>query len=73
MPAMGEPINQGGGHGLVAEDLGPFGERQVGGDDQRHALAQGRAELEQQLGARFGERYEPELVDSARFFPLRTR
>jgi len=33
----------------------------------------GRAELEQQLGARFGERYEPELVDSARFFPLRTR
>jgi len=30
---MGEPIEQGRGHLGVAEDVGPFAEREVGGDD----------------------------------------
>jgi len=32
---MREPVEHGGGHFLVAEDLGPFSEGKIGGDDHR--------------------------------------
>ena len=35
---MREPVEHGGGHLLVAEDLGPFPESEAGGDDHRGLL-----------------------------------
>jgi hypothetical protein len=32
---MREPVEHGGGHFLVAEDLGSFSEGKIGGDDHR--------------------------------------
>jgi hypothetical protein len=35
-----DAIEHGGGHLLVAEDLGPFPEAQIGGDDHRGLLVE---------------------------------
>lgn len=37
---MSEAIEQCGGHFGVAEDIGPFGEAQVGGDDHAGAFVE---------------------------------
>jgi len=46
-----EPIQQRGGHLCVAEDLGPFREAEVGGDDHAGAFVELAQEVEQQRAA----------------------
>ena len=44
--AMGEAIEQGGGHLCVAKNAGPFAEAQVGGDDDAGALVEFAEKME---------------------------
>src|SRR5208283_1595754 len=60
---MGEAIEQGGGHLGVAEHRRPFGEGEVGGDDDRRPLVEPAYQVEQQLAARLGERQIAEFVE----------
>ena len=60
---MGEAIEDSAGKTLRSEDLGPFVEGQVRGDDDRAALVALRDDLEQEFGPGLGERNEAELVD----------
>ena len=45
---MGETVEQGGGHLGIAEDVGPFGEVQVGGDGEAGVFVQLADQVEQQ-------------------------
>ena len=63
MDVMGQAVQNGAGEAFRAEDLGPFIEWQVGGDDDRAALVALGDDLEQQLGAGLAERNEAEFVD----------
>ncbi len=60
---MGQPVEQGAGETFGAEDLGPFVERQVAGDQRGAAFVALRDQLEQQLGAGLGEGDEAQLID----------
>jgi hypothetical protein len=60
---MGQPIQHGGGHLGVAEDLRPIGEGEVGGDQQRRVLIELADQMEQQLAAGLAERQIAEFVD----------
>ena len=60
---MGEAIEERAGEALGAEHLGPFVERQIGGDQGRAPLVALAEHLEQQLGAGLGQRHEAEFVD----------
>lgn len=67
MDAMGQAVEQSAGHALIAENAGPFLERQVRCNDGRTsfvALAEG---LEQQFGADLGKRHIAEFVDDQQF------
>ncbi len=44
---MREPVEKGRCHLCIAEDLGPFGEAEVGGDDHAGALLELAQEVEQ--------------------------
>jgi hypothetical protein len=46
LAVMGEPVEQRGGHLGVAEDGWPFAEREVGGEDDRGALARPADQME---------------------------
>ena len=59
---MGEPVEQGAGQPLGAEDLGPLVEGQVRGDQRRGLLVALREDLEQQLGAGLRQRHVAEFV-----------
>ena len=48
---MGKPVQQGAGEPFGAEDIGPFVEGQVAGDQRRGALIALADGLEEQLGA----------------------
>lgn len=61
--AMGEPIQQGGRHALIAaHDGGPLGKAQIGRNNDRDPLVEGGADLEQELGSGRGKRQKPQLV-----------
>jgi len=60
---MREPVEHGGGHLLVAEDLGPFPEGEVGGDDHRGLLVELGDQMKQQLACVFGERQVAQLIE----------
>jgi len=60
---MGESVEQGAGEAFGTEDLGPFLEGQVRGDQGRAALVALAEHLEEQLGACFGQGHEAEFVD----------
>src|SRR5271166_2394018 len=60
---MGQAIEHCGGHPGVAEHLGPIGEGEVGGDQQRGVLVELADQVEQQLPAGLAERQVAELVD----------
>src|SRR6056297_2256058 len=49
--AMGEPIEQRGGHLGVAEDGGPFAEAQIGGDDDTCAFVEFAEQMKEQRAA----------------------
>ncbi len=46
---VGQAVEHGGGHLGIAEHLGPVGEGQVGGDQQRRVLIEFADQVEQQL------------------------
>src|SRR5207248_7928920 len=58
-----EPVDHGGGDGLVAEDLAPGGEGLVAGDDQAGALVAAGDEREHQVGGLGVEGDVADLVD----------
>ena len=59
----GETIDDRLGEPGVGEDLGPFAEGQVGGDDQRAAFVALGEDLEDQLGGAVGQCEIAELVE----------
>src|SRR4051794_39539876 len=60
--AVGEPVDDGFGEAGVVEDLGPFAEWEVGGDDQRSAFVAFGEDLEEELGGAGGQGEIAELV-----------
>src|SRR3954453_21477033 len=60
---VGKPVEHGGGHLGVTEDLRPIGECQVGGDQQRGVLVELADQMEQQLAAGLAERQITKLID----------
>ena len=50
-----QPIKQGGSHHRIAEHLGPFGEASVGGEDHGVFFIPRTDQLEEQIGAFFGQ------------------
>src|SRR5487761_1975503 len=60
--AVSQAIQQGRGQLFVEEDLSPVGEAQVGGDDERDALVECRAELKHELRGGGSERHKAEFV-----------
>ena len=55
-----EPVDHGGGNGVVTEDFAPAPEGLVAGDDDRCPLVAGRDQLEEQVGG-FG--FEGQVAD----------
>src|SRR5580692_262501 len=60
---VGQAIEHGGGHLGVAEHLGPIGEGEIGGDQQRGVFVELADQVEQQLSARLAERQVAQFVD----------
>lgn len=60
---MRQAIEHGGGHFDVTEHLGPIGEGEVGGDQERGVLVKLADEMEQQLPAGLAEWEIAEFVD----------
>ena len=60
---MCDPVEHGSGHLLVAEDLGPFSEGQIGGDDHRCLLIELGDQVKEQLAGVFGERQIAQFVE----------
>ena len=60
--AVGEAVDDGLGEPGVGEDLGPFAEGQVGGDDQRSAFVAFGEDLEDELGGAVGQGEVAEFV-----------
>src|SRR3954464_7935276 len=65
--AVGEAVNDGLGEPGVGEDLGPFAEREGGGDDQAAAFVAFGEDLEDEFGGAVGEREVPEFVEDDEF------
>lgn len=61
--AVRQPVEEGGGHLGVAEDAGPFGEAEVGGDGDAGSFVQLAEQMEQQGPARAAERQVGQLVE----------
>ena len=59
---VGQAIEQSGGQLLVAEDLDPFAESQIGGDDSSASLIALGEQVEEQLATSTLERHEAQLV-----------
>lgn len=66
---MGGPVQEVCGHLCVIEYLGPFAEREVGGDDQRGPFVQLRDQVKEQLAAAFAERQIPEFIEDHEVLP----
>jgi len=64
---VGETVEQSGGHLCVAEDGGPFGKGEVGGDDDRGLLVELAHEVEEQLADGSGEGQVAELAEYDQF------
>src|SRR5271157_4261773 len=60
---MREAVEKRGRHLGVAEHRRPFGEGEIGGDDDRRPLVEPAYQVEQQLAARLGERQIAEFVE----------
>ena len=63
MGLVGQAIQERGGKGGLAKDLGPVGKAQDGGNDHRPPFVPLRQHLEKQYGAFFGKRNVASLVD----------
>ena len=60
---MGEAIEQGRRHLEIAENVAPFAEAQIGGDDDAGALVKAAEEMEQQSTAGCAERQVSQFVE----------
>jgi hypothetical protein len=60
---MEEPVQDGGGQDLIAEDRAPLRHHLIGGDQQAAALVAPRDQLEEEMGAAPLEGQIAELVD----------
>ena len=60
---VGDAVEQRFAEAGVGDDLGPLGERQIGGQDHGRLLGPFGDHLEQELGADLGERDVADLVD----------
>lgn len=60
---MGETVEERCRHLGVAEDGGPFSERQVGGDDDRGPFVEPADQVEEQLPAGLREREIAEFIE----------
>ena len=60
---MGDPVKHGGGHFLIAEDLGPFPEGEIGGNDDRSLFVKFGDQVKEQLAGVLGERQIPQFVE----------
>lgn len=58
-----EPVEQGRGHLGIAEDRGPFGEAEIGGDDDAGALIELAQQVEEQGAAGGAERQIAEFIE----------
>jgi hypothetical protein len=65
-----EPVDEGGGHHGVAEDLAPLLEAAVGGDGDRAALVAAGDEREEEVGRGSLERQVADLVDDEQVVAL---
>src|ERR1700682_3530767 len=63
LAVMGEAVEQGCRHLGVAEDARPFGECEIGRDDDRGALVEAADEMEEELAAGLREGQVSELVE----------
>ena len=64
-----QPVEQCGGDDGIAEDVAPFGEAPVGGEDHGALFVSGVDELEEQVGAARRDRQVPDLVDDEQRCP----
>ena len=62
MDVVGQAVEQGAGEALADEDLGPFVEGQVAGDQGGSALMALREDLEEEFRAGLGQRDEAEFI-----------
>src|SRR5271156_3008682 len=60
---MEEPVEQRGSNDRIAEDVTPFGEAAVGGEDHRALFVAGVDELEEQVAAAGCDRQITDLVN----------
>ena len=60
---MGQPVEQRGRHLGVAEHARPFGEGEIGRDDDRSTLIKAADQMEEQLAAGLGEGEVAEFVE----------
>ena len=67
---MGEPVQQGGRHAFALEDLAPFAERQVAGDQQTGPFVPVREDLEQQLRPGSAEGQVAEFIADQKIHPV---
>ncbi len=67
---MGQPVQQSRRHAFALEDLAPFAERQVAGDQQAGPFIPIREDLEQQFGAGPAERQVAQLVADQQIHPV---
>jgi hypothetical protein len=63
MAVVREPVEQGRGHLGIAEDRGPFGEAEIGGDDDAGALIELAQQVEEQGAAGGAERQIAEFIE----------
>src|SRR5436305_10656343 len=67
--AVGEPVDDGLRESGVGEYLGPFSEREVGGDDQAAAFVSLGEDLEDELGGAVRQRQIAQLVTQQQLDP----
>jgi hypothetical protein len=60
---MSDAVEHGGGHLFVAEDLGPFPEGEIGGDDYRGLLVEFGDQVKEQLAGVFRKRQIAQLIE----------
>ena len=63
LTVVGQAIENGACEAFRAEDLGPFIERQVGGDDDGAALVALRDDLEEKLGPGLAQWHKTQLIN----------
>ena len=67
---MSQSVQQGSGQLRISEDLHPFAEGEIGGDEGRPPFVPLRYQVEEQFSAGAVERHEPELIHDKEVRPL---